>query len=396
MPLTSLRQGAAFRLGYLPVLDGIRGIAVVLVVVYHLGQLLWPDARGWLAPGGFLGVDLFFALSGFLITCLLIGELERRSRIDLRSFVWRRVLRLSPALAAVVGVLWLGSAAGWIPNDPLVQAKRSVWTLLYIQTWNPRDHALHPELAQTWSLAVEMHAGGAVLFVAVTRGLRLAGGQHPLVLFADTPNRIDGPFVGCLGGVAYASGWLAGLPRRWTTGLTVAALAALAAVVATSDAFSDWFYLGGFTLAAALGTVVVVGAARLGEGAVVSALRWGPLPALGRASYSLFLWHMPVFVVLDREAPTWPVPLRAAVALAITAALAAASYHWVEVPVLRLRRAARSTVDGTTAEPARPPGEVPRPAEVPQPGDIEPTSVTATAPASLPADAPAYELGTSS
>ena len=71
------RGRAPFRLGYRPQLDGVRGIAVILVVVYHVGRLLWPEASGWLAPGGFLGVDLFFVLSGFLIASLLLAEAEQ-------------------------------------------------------------------------------------------------------------------------------------------------------------------------------------------------------------------------------------------------------------------------------------------------------------------------------
>lgn len=406
MVLAVTRRATPFRLGHVPALDGIRGIAIVLVVVYHLGQLLWPDAEAWLMPGGFVGVDLFFALSGFLITCLLLGELERRGRIRLRSFLWRRVLRLTPALAAVLAVLLIGCFPGWIPHVPLVQAKRSVWALLYMQTWNPKDHFPHPELAQTWSLAVEMHfyllwsvavaviaavfasrrtrplmvafAVAAVTIVGITRAMRSLDGQFPLELFSNTPNRIDGPFVGCLGGIAYASGRLDSLTRRWGAALAGAGLVGIAVFAAVGDPFSDWFYRGGFTLVAVVGTLAVVGAAQLGgEGRLAQGLEWPPLRGLGRVSYSLFLWHMPVFVVLQREAPHWPIPLRALVALAITATLTAASYHWVEKPVLRARRTARTDHDRAVEAPPEPaadigpgPGLLPSPSPAPAPAEL--------------------------
>src|SRR3954466_206466 len=101
------RPAAPASLSYLPQLDGLRGVAVALVVIYHCGYL----TAGWGPrpfPGGFIGVDLFFALSGFLITTLLLGQLHTRGRIDFRVFWVRRIRRLVPALVvAVVGVLAL-------------------------------------------------------------------------------------------------------------------------------------------------------------------------------------------------------------------------------------------------------------------------------------------------
>src|SRR5260370_30787035 len=97
---------------YVPQLDGLRGFAVVLVVIYHSGYL----TAGWgprPLPGGFIGVDLFFALSGFLITTLLLGQLERRGRTDFREFWTRRIPRLVPALVFVVaGVVVLIALLG--------------------------------------------------------------------------------------------------------------------------------------------------------------------------------------------------------------------------------------------------------------------------------------------
>src|SRR5688500_8307051 len=100
------------RLGHLAPLDGLRGIAVALVVLVHSGNSLWPAAHDWLARGGPLGVHLFFVLSGFLITAVLLGEHDRRGAIDLRAFARRRVLRLAPAIVALLGVLLVIAALG--------------------------------------------------------------------------------------------------------------------------------------------------------------------------------------------------------------------------------------------------------------------------------------------
>ena len=111
----SVVGGAApVRLGHWPALDGLRGLGALLVTAAHLGQWLWPDVSGWLLfPGGAVGVDLFFALSGFLITTLLLAEFDRIRRVRFGTFLWRRVLRLSPTLVVVVATVLAGAAGCW-------------------------------------------------------------------------------------------------------------------------------------------------------------------------------------------------------------------------------------------------------------------------------------------
>jgi peptidoglycan/LPS O-acetylase OafA/YrhL len=349
------------------VLDGLRGLATVIVIATHLGQYLWNDIANWLFyPGGVVGVDVFFALSGFLITALMLGELDKRGRVNLGAFLWRRVLRLSPTLIVVVAAVLLATVAGLTEHDPLVQAKKSVWTVLYLQTWVPVEHMPQPELTQTWSLAVEMHfyllwsalvAGVALVWprrarpllavvgvaivavVVVMRSARYGEGQPPMLLYFNTPNRLDAPLVGCLGGLAYASGWCSRLSQRASAALTLAGLAGVGWVALTVNPFDGWLYRGGFTFAAAAGTLAVVGGAGLVRGPVFRALTVRPLAGLGLCSYSVYLWHLPVFSYLYRETPTWYPPARAAVGLAVTAALAAITYLGVERPVMRRRRA---------------------------------------------------------
>src|SRR6185312_12894786 len=88
----------AERLGYQPSLEGVRGLAVLLVLAVHLGQFVVPSTNDWFVPGGFIGVDIFFVLSGFLIGALLIIELERSGSIKLAHFYGRRIVRIVPAL----------------------------------------------------------------------------------------------------------------------------------------------------------------------------------------------------------------------------------------------------------------------------------------------------------
>lgn len=397
------RRVPPFRLGHRPALDGVRGIAVVLVVIYHLGQLLWLDAEKWLFPGGFVGVDLFFALSGFLITSLLIADFDRLGRIQLVSFLWRRILRLTPALVVVLGAVFAGAFMGWteLPAGGLVE--KAFWTLGFAHSW-PAEGQLITELAQTWSLAVEaqfyllwsvtvtvvvalgaaahrvwLRVGNpaplspgrteplsppgesdpaaprsgrsvpgirhlllmlllaAVVAVAIMRAQRLGDGQHPLILYTTTPNRIDGPLVGSIGGLAYASGWLDRVSQRGAAALASVGLLGIGVLAMTADPFGDPLYRGGFTAVAVVGTVAVVAAAMLRQGVVAGVLSSAPLVYLGRASYSLFLWHMPVFLVFQREAPDWSRPLRAGCALTTTFALASLSYLLVERPIQRRR-----------------------------------------------------------
>lgn len=354
-----------FTLARRPALDGLRGLGAALVTAAHLGQWLWPDVGGWLLfPGGLVGVDLFFALSGFLITALVLAELDRIGRIRLGTFLWRRVLRLSPTLVVVVATVLAAAVVGLIANPVRDQARRSLWTVLYLQTWDMATRLPQPELAHTWSLAVEMQfyllwsvaaalvalvaprrtrsvlaaaAVGLLAVVASLRAQRFDDGQNLLELYFTTPNRLDEPLVGCLGGLAFACGWFDRLSQRAFGALAVAGAAGVVAVAAGVDPFGPWLYRGGFTLVAVVATVATVGAAGLVRGPAFRALGTGPLALLGRCSYSLYLWHMPVFIWLSRETPTWAQPVRSAVGLALAGTLTAVTYLGVERPLQRLR-----------------------------------------------------------
>lgn len=350
---------------YRPGLDGLRAAAVGAVLVYHL------SAR-WL-PGGFLGVDVFFALSGFLITALLVTGATRDGRIDLVTFWIRRVRRLLPAallMVAAVAVVAaftlpryrLGSlrADGFAAVSQLANWRFIASGQSYVDTFAPPSPLRH-----VWSLAVEEQfyliwpmLVAVVLrwsrrrtrwLLALTVGLALGSAALMRHLYsAIDPSRsyygTDTRANALLAGAAVAlvllgpgrrvlANWL-----RWCA--PPAALALLAALALMHDSW-HWYYRGvGFALA--LVAAALVGAvAVVPDGLVGRLFAVPPLPWFGRLSYGIYLWHWPVYCWLD-EASVFTtgalagVPASAVGAkLGLTMALATASYYLVERPLRR-------------------------------------------------------------
>ncbi|WP_073250085.1 acyltransferase family protein [Cryptosporangium aurantiacum] len=351
---------------YQPGLDGIRALAVGAVIVYHLGA-------GWL-PGGFLGVDLFFVLSGFLITTLLVTRASPDGRVDLVDFAVRRVRRLLPAALVMVAVV-AAVAAFTLPSYRLGALRLDgVWTVLQAANWrfvvsgqSYVDQFAPPSpLRHAWSLAVEEQfylAWPLVLalalrlrvrrtwLLALTGGLALmsAGWMRHLYAAPDpsrsyygTDTRAHALLVG-----AVLALLLLGPGRelwvRWLGRLAVPAVAGLlAAVVLVSD---DWHgYYRGVGFAVALVAAAVIGAVAVApDGPVGRVLAAGPLPSVGRLSYALYLWHWPVHCWLDEATPLLDRPVAAVVAkIVLTVVLALASYYLVEHPLRARRRDAGS------------------------------------------------------
>jgi peptidoglycan/LPS O-acetylase OafA/YrhL len=359
------------RLGHRPALDGLRGIAVVAVVLYHVGQVIWPEASGWLAPGGFAGVDLFFALSGFLITTLMLEEAGRRHSVDLGGFLERRAVRLVPALAAALATIFVLALFGYGDHTPQDLLRRSVWNLAFLQNWKSQWRLI-TDLGHTWSLALEGQfyvlwsvtvaavvaatrgkpqrrlpillgiAGVTAAAVCIYRALRYGDHANPYILYLSTTTRIDGPLIGSIAGIAFVSGWFDRLsPRRAAVAVAIG-LTFFAVCVMTIDPFEGFLYQGGLTLYAVAAAIVVVATTALTGGRVHGALTVRPLVLLGTISYSLFLWHIPVFFTIERSASDWPVAVKVLVGLSVSLLLAVASYRLVEQPFLRISRDARA------------------------------------------------------
>jgi peptidoglycan/LPS O-acetylase OafA/YrhL len=349
-------------------LDGLRGVAVLLVVGRHAQALLVPRDPGPLEQpgpfiGGFLGVDLFFVLSGLLITSLLVREHGHRGSIALGRFWWHRALRLLPALYVLLAV---SSLYAWRTGLSMETQWRSVraaltYTSNWAWKWDGFDAVLG--LGHLWSLAIEFQfyvvwplvvlallrldpsgivlgattAAGVVL-VAVNRAVLLEGGDPTLFLYQRTDTRIDGLLIGSLLALVW---WRRARLLRylaWPAWLAVPLIAYLVGTVQFTDL---WLYRWGYTAIAATMACVV--------GAVVSdaweparLLRVWPLVLVGRVSYGLYLWHLPIFEVVYRYGGDWGAPVRVVVGLVASGVATAASWKLVESPLRTYRRRDRA------------------------------------------------------
>jgi peptidoglycan/LPS O-acetylase OafA/YrhL len=360
----SARGGrAAFRLGYRPWLDGLRGVAILLVLGVHLHLL----------PAGYLGVDLFFVLSGFLITTLLVEEWQRTGTIHFRRFYLRRLLRLGPALLLVCGLCLL---ATWLlrPNELGPYLRELRVTLCYASNWPTLHHVPMPTLGFTWSLAIEeqfylvwpallygllrarlrrrwvllvvvVGAAAAALLRAWLYCRLPAGGPERSLglmrLYVGLDTRADALLVGCFVGLLAAWNLLPRSPtfRRRARGAAVAvALAFLA--YESSDRFTCWHpfnYTALFLLAALAAATLLVGLLVAPPPDLRRILEWRPLVGVGRISYGLYLFHEPVIRFLRLEKMGWEAPGETLLAVTVTVALAGLSFRLVEGPCLRLK-----------------------------------------------------------
>ena len=355
------RAVGGVRLPYLPGLDGLRALAVIAVLLYH-AELPW-------IPGGFLGVEIFFVISGYLITTLLLEERRQRGRIDLVGFWMRRARRLLPALYLLL-VVTLVFAVVFLPGEVARLRSDALAAFGYVTNWylivgeeSYFEAVGRPSLLQhLWSLAVEeqfyvlwplLLVTGMMLFRGRALPVVLAGAVGSALLMATLyqpgvdPSRIyygtDTRAAGLLLGAALAFVWVPGRFGRRTGGiaplvLDVVGLAALGALVwfcLWLDQYQSFLFQGGFALVAlATGVVIMIAvhprARLLGAGLLGrQPLRW-----IGLRSYGIYLWHWPVFMVtrpeLDVPIDGWPLLI---LRLAATVVLADLSYRFVETPI---------------------------------------------------------------
>jgi len=357
--------------GYVAGLDGIRALAAVAVLVYHLGL-------GYL-PGGLLGVDVFFVLSGFLITALLLGEHERTGRIVLHSFWVRRLRRLLPALLLVL--LTVAGYAAWAapPSQRGSIRADALSTLGYVANWRfafSHQSYFHgfdapSPLLHTWSLGVEeqfyllwplvvvlvlwlrrRRGGGAraLAWLAGTGALASAGvaawltetGADASRVYYGTDTRCQALLVGAAAAAALATRRVKrgrgavparpGRPWRWTlVGLLGAAgVGTCWALVSGQSPLLD---RGGFLLVAVAAVAVVAAVSEHPGGIGARLLSIPPLRALGRMSYGVYLWHWPIVLICNHERTGLSGLSLAGVRVVATLVVAAASYRFVERPV---------------------------------------------------------------
>lgn len=335
------------RLGYRPTLDGLRGLSVLAVIVFHA----WPA----LLPAGWLGVDVFFVLSGFLITSLLIAEHESTGGVSFGRFYARRALRLLPALAVVLPVA-VGLAAVFEPSLLGATISEALASVFYVSNWllglTSDQHVVAGLVGHTWSLSIEeqfyllwplvictlMRIGGCRLALYLTLVVVACIDIHRPMLATSghatlwTDARADTLLIGSA--LALASSL--GLTRPGRVARVVGGVGAMALVEVAlhyTTIGDGWRTMadGGYTLIACAAASVVLAALsgwRL--------LAWEPLVRIGRISYGLYLYHYPVERILQDRLGTGPACL--ALTVVITFSVATLSYRYLERPFLRLQR----------------------------------------------------------
>jgi peptidoglycan/LPS O-acetylase OafA/YrhL len=344
-------------------LDGLRAFAVLAVIAYHAEISI-------LGQGGMFGVDVFFVLSGFLITGVLVGEREQRGRIALGRFYLRRVLRLYPALVVMVVVMTPfatklvldGSWETWFKAAAAALTYSSTIILIFDPTF------AMGALGHTWSLAIEeqfyllwapvlavclLRVRDARALAAPVAGLAaglmalfwiLWGSVGPALYYRPDPR-----FGELLAGAALAlvlAGRPASLSRSWDRALGAGVIVALVALwwarrtYPSFDAFDVANPLAGIPVVAGATALLIARLVTSDRALLSRALRLPPLPFIGRISYGLYLWHLPLFALIASDV----------LQLVATFAAAVASYYVVELPFLRRKQRLRTTgVAGLTA-----------------------------------------------
>jgi peptidoglycan/LPS O-acetylase OafA/YrhL len=378
-----------FVLRHVPALDGLRGLAVAAVVLFHTGHL----------EGGFLGVDLFFTLSGFLITSLLADERCASGATDFARFWGRRARRLLPALFALLLAMPLYAMFLAQPFEVDALRIQTLASLFYVANWNAiaagtdywaRENA--PSLLQhTWSLAIEeqFYLLWPLIFAAEWKGaqaravsvssqeaglrrvlavsLALAGlslavtaaavclGAGSARLYFGSDTRFASILVGCAlaCAVRLQPPVAAGRPRALLEGAGSLSLLLVVAAWFVLDGQSPVLYRGGLVVHAALAAVTMLAVLHPQPGFLARLLSFSPLRGLGLVSYGLYLWHWPVLQVLDAGRTGLDGARLLALQLFVSVAIAVASYVLLEQPVRRGRlvtaRQARVAVPGMFA-----------------------------------------------
>jgi peptidoglycan/LPS O-acetylase OafA/YrhL len=370
---TTEAQSLPFKLGHRPALDGMRGVSILVVLFEHGYLFLY-------GRGGFLGVDIFFVLSGMLITSLLAQEWQEKDSISFKKFYTRRALRLLPALFALVifttvQVLLFPPEVGRLPVF-----RHLLGVLFYVENWVGG----YTVIGHTWSLSIEeqFYIVWPLVFFLLLR-LRLSPGKILLVLFAcislvvvhrarlfyqrygvistpydlrfhfdfrlytGTDTRCDSLLVGCMAGILIAWRMLPNSARflKCLRVIVFVSCSVLALAIIFVPIYWSYLYYGGFTIiAVAIASIIVF--LMLSQGSLISRmLQWPLLTWFGRLSYSLYLWHVTVYsfyIVHFGPLPIKSYTLRIFIPLAIKFAcsvvVACASYYLLEKRFLRMKK----------------------------------------------------------
>ena len=346
-------------MGYEPSLDGIRAFSVIAVMLYH-ANIAW-------LPGGFLGVEVFFVVSGFLITSLLIEERESTRRIDLKQFWIRRARRLLPALVVMLAATAV--CVAFYATDSAPDFRRDVlpslgyfsnwWQIFAVDTPYFAASSL-PVLRHLWSLAVEeqwyliwpllfvfvfgakwmrpkisgallLLCSGAIMFATALRFVQ-DDETRTNFLYLSTLTRSSGLLLGAAVAMLWRPWRKNSLPSWWKSSLAdalaVASIAVIGVLMATVHVADAQLYQGGLAVTTIASAVIIAVVMRPNGLFVKKFFSQELFVEIGRRSYGLYLWHWPIFVVAHaRDSGN-----RLAVALALTVIINEFVYQYVEIP----------------------------------------------------------------
>lgn len=348
---------------YWGALDGLRGVALLAVVLFH--------AKVPQFQGGFLGVDVFFVLSGFLITAHLLSELQKSGTISLKQFYIRRAVRLLPALSLLLATYTVAWAFGLIRSDSKNVVIDLVLALFALTNWFRAFEWHDPAyLGHAWSLGVEeqfylvwpilillmgknalkprkvaLVAGIATVVGAFWMQWLQADGASSNRLYNGLDTRAMSLLCGCaLAGWVHSTNLLLLEPLRdcsinlWTSlGSCFIGWLGLAGLLGLM-VYADWrhplMFSWGYIVVALLAMSVIASVVYCPKGALATALAWPPLVVVGKLSYGLYLWHYPLFSIATEQSKSRGYPLEVSLLIGwiLTLVAAWASYHWLERP----------------------------------------------------------------
>ena len=348
-------------------IDGLRAIAVIAVVLFHAEIAAFA--------GGFVGVDVFFVISGYLITRILVGA-DGMPTYGMVEFYERRARRILPALFVVCAATTVGAIAVMLPDDlaayganlvSVVLYLSNVWFILTQNYFAPA--AENNPLLHTWSLSVEeqfyifypfvllllARLGRQWLMVGVVAGIVVSLGlaewgaaNHPTINFFSLPTRAWELLVGALIALLHAQGTTmnaASLPLRNAT--TAAGLALIVGTVFLYDASTPFPSV--YAIAPVLGSALIILGGGAGGTLVETVLRWRYVVGCGLVSYSLYLWHQPIFALTRYVWMEEQTTLVIGAQIAASVALALLSYRYVETPFRDRSRIGRRAIFTSTA-----------------------------------------------
>lgn len=366
VPAAPATSATGRRFAHQPALDGLRALAVSAVVLFHAG------VRGF--GGGYVGVSVFFTLSGFLITSLLLREHAASGRVDAAGFYARRARRLLPASAVcLTAVIVLATFGAWGQVEHL---RTDVWAAaLQVFNWlrlggsssygalfarsggqvSPLEHywslAIEEQFYWVWPLGFAALARWAVrserplprvlaipAVVAVAAAPLIAWWAGPDAAYWSTFARVGEILTGTVAAAIVAE---RGAPR-WARPAAPFCLAAIGAAVVLFPSVGGPAYHGWLPLLSIVTAVLLMGVQS--DGNLRRGLSWGPFVALGTISYGVYLYHWPIFTLVDQERLGFGGPALLGIRLALTLVAAVASYRLIERPVRRARWSPRPTL----------------------------------------------------